>query len=51
MPKNYSNSIKVLKGNLEGLFGLKVGDYRVIYMYDNSVRINDKNVTIPVTWL
>jgi mRNA interferase RelE/StbE len=30
-PKNYSNSIKALKGNLEGLFRLKVGDYRVIY--------------------
>ena len=30
-PKNYSNSIKSLKGNLEGLFRLKVGDYRVIY--------------------
>ena len=30
-PKNYSNSIKALKGNLEDLFRLKVGDYRVIY--------------------
>ena len=29
--EDYTNSIKALKGNLEGLFRLKVGDYRVIY--------------------
>ncbi|MBU4313462.1 MAG: type II toxin-antitoxin system RelE/ParE family toxin, partial [Actinobacteria bacterium] len=30
-PKEYGNSIRTLKGNLEGLFRLRVGDYRVIY--------------------
>jgi mRNA interferase RelE/StbE len=30
-PKEYGTAIKTLKGNLVGLFRLRVGDYRVIY--------------------
>jgi len=30
-PKKYSNSIKTLKGKLDGLFRLRVGEYRIIY--------------------
>ena len=36
---------------LEKIKGVVVGTGGVICMYDKSVRINDKNVTIPVTWL
>ena len=36
---------------LEKINGLTVGNGGVICMYDKSVRINDKNVSIPVTWL
>jgi len=30
-PKECGNSIRTLKGSLNGLFRLRVGDYRVIY--------------------
>ena len=36
---------------LEKLKGITVGEGGVICLYDKQVRINDKNVTIPVTWL
>ena len=36
---------------LEKIKGLTIGKGGVICMYDRSVRINDKNVTIPVSWL
>jgi predicted AAA+ superfamily ATPase len=36
---------------LEKIKGVTVGSGGVVCMYDKSVRINDKNVTIPVTWL
>jgi len=36
---------------LDKIKGATIGTGGVICMYDNSVRINDKNVTIPVTWL
>lgn len=36
---------------LEKIKGVTVGTGGIICMYDKSVRINDKNVTIPVTWL
>ncbi len=36
---------------LEKIKGVTIGTGGVICMYDNSVHINDKNVTIPVTWL
>lgn len=36
---------------LEKLKGVTVGEGGVICLYDKQVRINDKNVTIPVTWL
>lgn len=36
---------------LEKIKGVKVGTGGVICMYEKSVRLNDKNVTIPVTWL
>jgi hypothetical protein len=36
---------------LERIKGVTVGTGGVICMYDKSVRINDKNVSIPVTWL
>ena len=36
---------------LEKIKGIVIGTGDVICMYENSVRINDKNVTIPVTWL
>ncbi|MFZ3373506.1 MAG: DUF4143 domain-containing protein, partial [Desulfitobacteriaceae bacterium] len=36
---------------LEKIKGVTVGTGGVICMYDKSVRINDKNVSIPVTWL
>jgi predicted AAA+ superfamily ATPase len=36
---------------LEKVKGLTVGTGGVICMYEKSVLLNDKNVTIPVTWL
>ncbi|HZK83520.1 MAG TPA: ATP-binding protein [Desulfosporosinus sp.] len=36
---------------LEKIKGVTVGTGGIVCMYDRSVRINDKNVTIPVTWL
>ena len=36
---------------LDKIKGVTIGTGGVICMYDNSVRINGKNVTIPVTWL
>lgn len=36
---------------LEKIKGVTVGTGGIVCMYDKSVRINDKNVTIPVTWL
>lgn len=36
---------------LEKIKGITVGTGGIICMYDKSVRINDKNITIPVTWL
>ncbi|MDD3271407.1 MAG: ATP-binding protein [Syntrophomonadaceae bacterium] len=36
---------------LEKIKGIAVGKGGVICLYDKQVRINDKNVTIPVTWL
>ena len=36
---------------LERIKGIKVGTGGVICMYEKSIRLNDKNVTIPVTWL
>lgn len=36
---------------LEKIKGVTVGTGGIICMYDKSVRINDKNITIPVTWL
>jgi len=36
---------------LDKIKGVTIGTGGVIYMYDNSVSINDKNVTISVTWL
>jgi predicted AAA+ superfamily ATPase len=36
---------------LEKIKGVTAGTGGVICLYDKSVRINDQNVTIPVTWL
>ena len=36
---------------LDKIKGATIGTGGVICMYDNNIRINDKNVTIPVTWL
>jgi len=36
---------------LEKIKGLTIGTGGIVCMYDKNVRINDKNVTIPVTWL
>lgn len=36
---------------LEKIKGVTVGAGGVICLYDKSVRLNDQNVTIPVTWL
>jgi predicted AAA+ superfamily ATPase len=36
---------------LDKIKGLEVGTGGVICMYDKNIHINDKNVTIPVTWL
>lgn len=36
---------------LEKLNGLTIGSGGVICMYDKITNLNDKNVTIPVTWL
>ncbi|NLY76185.1 MAG: DUF4143 domain-containing protein [Firmicutes bacterium] len=36
---------------LEKIKGLTVGAGGVICMYEKSVHLNDKSVTIPVTWL
>jgi hypothetical protein len=36
---------------LDKIKGMTVGSGGVICLYDKSVRINDQNVTIPVTWL
>jgi len=36
---------------LDKIKGINVGTGCVVCMYDKSVHINDKNVTIPVTWL
>lgn len=36
---------------LEKIKGVTVGNGGVICLYDKSVHINDKNVTIPVAWL
>jgi len=36
---------------LEKIKGLTIGTGGVVSMYEKNVRINDKNVTIPVTWL
>ena len=36
---------------LEKIKGVTVGTGGIVCMYDKSVHINDKNVTIPVTWL
>lgn len=36
---------------LEKIKDVTIGTGGIICMYDKSVRINDKNVTIPVTWL
>ncbi len=36
---------------LEKIKGIMVGTGGIVCMYDKCVRINDKNVTIPVTWL
>ena len=36
---------------LEKIKGVTVGTGGIICMYDKSVHINDKNVTIPVTWI
>ena len=36
---------------LDKIKGIKIGTGCVVCMYDKSVHINDKNVTIPVTWL
>ncbi len=45
--KEHINNFSVL----EKIKGVTVGTGGVICMYDKSVRINDKNVSIPVTWL
>lgn len=36
---------------LEKIKGVTVGAGGVICLYEKSIRLNDKNVTIPVTWL
>jgi len=36
---------------LEKIKGVSIGTGGIICMYEKSVRINEKNVTIPVTWL
>jgi predicted AAA+ superfamily ATPase len=36
---------------LDKIKGLEVGTGGVICMYDKNIHINDRNVTIPVTWL
>ena len=36
---------------LEKIKGVTVGVGGVICLYEKSIRLNDKNVTIPVTWL
>jgi hypothetical protein len=36
---------------LDKIKGLEIGTGGVICMYDKNIHINDKNVTIPVTWL
>ena len=36
---------------LQKIKGITIGTGGLICLYDKKVSINDKNVTIPVTWL
>jgi hypothetical protein len=36
---------------LEKIKGVTVGTGGIICMYDKSIYLNEKNVTIPVAWL